>query len=137
MYRTGCGVYYVNPAIINLNQQTCVGTGRATEGLGSTPFAGQVFFNNGPGQTGTLERAFINGPWYVNWDFGMIKNVQLTETTKLQFRVEAFNVLNHTNFSVTTQSGAGSIFDVNSTTFGRIGGTFSPRIVQLVGRFEF
>jgi hypothetical protein len=137
IYRTNCGVYYINPSIINLNQQTCTGTGRATEGLGSTPFAGQVFFNNGPGQTGTLERAFINGPLYLNWDFGMIKNVQLTETSRLQFRVEAFNVLNRTNFAVTTQAGAGSIFDVNSTLFGRIGGTFAPRIVQLVGRFEF
>lgn len=137
LYRTNCGVYYINPSIINLNQQTCTGTGRATEGLGSTPFAGQVFFNNGPGQTGTLERAFINGPLYLNWDFGMIKNVQLTETSRLQFRVEAFNVLNRTNFFVGTQSGTNSIFDVNSTTFGRIGGTFSPRVVQLVGRFEF
>ncbi|HEX4951177.1 MAG TPA: TonB-dependent receptor [Blastocatellia bacterium] len=137
IFKTNCGVYYINPSVINLNQQTCTGTGRATEGLGSTPFAGQVFFNNGPGQTGTLERAFINGPLYVNWDFGMIKNVQVTETSRLQFRVEAFNVLNRANFAVTTQSGANSIFDVNSTTFGRISGTFAPRIVQLVGRFEF
>ncbi len=137
IYKTRCGVYYINPSIINLNQQTCTGTGRATEGLGSTPFAGQVFFNNGPGQTGTLERAFINGPLYVNWDFGMIKNVQVTETSRLQFRVEAFNVLNRANFLVTGQSGANGIFEVNSTVFGRVGGTFAPRIVQLVGRFEF
>jgi hypothetical protein len=137
IFKTNCGVYYINPSVVNLNQQTCTGTGRATEGLGTTPFQGQVFFNNGPGQTGTLERAFINGPLYFNWDFGMIKNVQVTETTRLQFRVEAFNVLNRTNFFVGTQSGTNSIFDVNSTTFGRIGGTFAPRIVQLVGRFEF
>jgi hypothetical protein len=139
IYKTNCGVYYINPSVINLNQQTCTGTGRATEGLGATPFAGQVFFNNGPGQTGTLERAFINGPLYVNWDFGMIKNVQVTETSRLQFRVEAFNLLNRANFSIagTGQSGANGIFEVNSSTFGRLSGTFAPRIVQLVGRFEF
>lgn len=137
IHKTNCGVYYINPSVINLNQQTCTGTGRATEGLGSTPFNGQVFFNNGPGQTGTLERAFINGPLYFNWDAGLVKNVQLRETMKLQLRAEAFNVLNRTNFFVGTQFGAGSLFDINSATFGRIGGTFSPRILQLVGRLEF
>ncbi len=139
VYKTNCGVYYINPSVINLNQQTCTGTGRAAEGLGSTPFTGQVFFNNGPGQTGTLERAFVNGPLYVNWDAGFIKNIQITEGTRLQMRVEAFNVLNRANFSLTgaAQSGAGALFDINSSTFGRLGSTFSPRIVQLVGRIEF
>ncbi len=139
IYKTPCGVYYINPSVINLNQQTCAGTGRAAEGLGSTPFAGQAFFNNGPGQTGTLERAFVNGPLYLNWDASIIKNIQVTETTRLQLRVEAFNVLNRANFSLTgaSQAGAGALFDINSTTFGRFGGTFSPRIVQLAGRFEF
>ena len=139
IYRTSCGVFYINPSVINLNQQTCQGTGRGAEGLGSTPFAGQIFFNNGPGQTGTLERAFVNGPRFVGWDASVIKNVQLTETSRLQLRLEAFNVLNRTNFGVTgaQQSGAGGIYDINSVNFGRVTTTFAPRIVQLVGRLEF
>ena len=139
IYKTPCGVYYINPSVINLNQTTCAGTGRAAEGLGSTPFTGQAFFNNGPGQTGTLERAFVNGPLYLNWDASIIKNIQMTETTRLQLRVEAFNVINRANLSLTgaAQAGTGALFDINSATFGRFSGTFSPRIVQLVGRFEF
>ncbi len=139
IYRTPCGVFYINPSVVNLNQQTCQGTGRGAEGLGSTPFAGQVFFNNGPGQTGTLERAFVNGPRFVGWDASIIKNVQLTESSRLQLRLEAFNVLNRTNFGVTgaQQSGAGGIYDINSVSFGRLSTTFAPRIVQLVGRLEF
>jgi len=137
VFRTPCGVYFINPSVINLNQQTC--QGRAAEGFGSTPFNGQVFFNNGPGQTGTLERAFVNGPVTVGWDASIIKNIRMTETSRLQLRVEAFNLLNRANFGVSgaQQFGAGGIFDINSANFGRLTGTFSPRIVQLVGRFEF
>jgi Carboxypeptidase regulatory-like domain len=139
IYRTPCGVFFINPAVINRNLQTCQGTGRGAEGLGSTPFAGQVFFNNGPGQTGALERAFVNGPAFVGWDASIIKNIQLTETSRLQLRVEAFNLLNRTNFGVTgaQQSGAGGIYDINSANFGRLTTTFAPRILQLAGRFEF
>ncbi len=139
VFRTPCGVYYINPSVININTQTCQGTGRAAEGLGSAPFAGQVFFNNGPGQTGTLERAFVNGPVFVNWDASLIKNVQVNESSRLQLRVEAFNVFNRANFGVTgaQQAGAGGIFDINSINFGRLTATTAPRIVQLVGRFEF
>ncbi|MGH9767414.1 MAG: hypothetical protein ACREAB_08270 [Blastocatellia bacterium] len=139
VFRTPCGVFFINPSVVNINPQTCQGTGRAAEGLGSTPFNGQVFFNNGPGQTGTLERAFVNGPLTVNWDASIIKNVQMSETSRLQLRVEAFNLLNRANFGVSgaQQFGAGGLFDINSSNFGRLTGTFAPRIVQLVGRFEF
>ena len=139
VFRTPCGVFFINPSVINFNTQTCQGTGRATEGLGSTPFNGQVFFNTGPGETGTLERAFVNGPFTVGWDASIIKSIQMTETSRLQLRVEAFNLLNRANFGVSgaQQFGAGGIFDINSSNFGRLTGTFAPRIVQLVGRFEF
>ncbi len=139
VFRTPCGVFFINPSVINLNSQTCQGTGRATEGLGSTPFAGQVFFNSGPGETGMLERAFVNGPVAVGWNASIIKNIQMSETSRLQLRVETFNLLNRANFGVSAaqQFGAGGIFDINSTNFGRLTGTFTPRIVQLVGRFEF
>ena len=139
VYRTPCGVFFINPSVININPQTCQGTGRASEGLDTTQFNGQVFFNNGPGQTGTLERAFVNGPLTVNWDASIIKNIQMSETRRLQLRVEAFNLLNHANFGVNSlqQFGVGSVFDINSSSFGRLTTAFSPRIVQLVGRFEF
>jgi hypothetical protein len=139
VFRTPCGVYFINPSVININTTTCVGTGRAAEGFGSTPFAGQVFFNNAPGQTGSLERAFINGPLYAQLDASLIKNIQLTERVRFQIRAEMFNVLNRANFAVgfTQAPTQFTIFNINSTNFGKFTETFDPRIIQFAGRLEF
>jgi Carboxypeptidase regulatory-like domain len=118
------GIYYINPAVINT-------TGRAAEGFGTTPFTGQVFFNNSPGQVSGLERAFINGPRFVNLDATLAKNFRIKEDIKFQLRLEAFNAFNHTNFF------SGQLQSINSATFGRVTQTFSPRIVQIGGRIDF
>lgn len=143
IFRTPCGVYYINPAVININQQALaagqcnnLGSGRAANGFGQPTFPGEVFFDNGPGQDGNLPRAFINGPTYFDWDLGFIKNIRLTEKTRLQLRAEAFNVLNRVNFGVTSTQQLG-IFNINSTNFGRLTADFSPRILQFAARFEF
>ena len=118
------GIYFINPAVINT-------TGRGAEGFGTTPFNGQVFFNNAPGQTSGLERAFINGPWFFNIDATLAKNFRIKENVRFQLRLEAFNALNRTNFFF----GQGQ--NINSATFGRITSAFAPRIVQIGGRFDF
>lgn len=133
IFRTPNGVFFIDPSVIN------PATGRAAEGIGTTPFSGQVFFNVPPGTTGTLERNFLNGPWFVNWDAGLIKNFQISESTRFQIRAEAFNVLNRPNFFIgnVAFTPAGTSFNINSTNFGRVNTTFDPRIIQFVGRFEF
>ena len=118
------GIYYINPSIIN-------STGRAAEGFGTTAFSGQGFFNNLPGQTSGLERAFLDGPWYFNIDATLAKSFRITESVRFQLRLEAFNALNKTNLF------AGQLQNINSTTFGRITSAFSPRIVQIGGRIDF
>lgn len=118
------GIYYINPSVINT-------TGRAAEGFGTTPFTGQSFFNNAPGQTSGLERAFLNGPWFTNVDATLAKSFRIKENVRFQLRLEAFNVFNHTNFFF----GQGQ--NINSTTFGRVTSAFSPRIIQIGGRFDF
>ena len=99
--------------------------------------AGQSFFNNGPGQTSGLERAFINGPLFFNWDASVIKNVRITESTRVQLRAEAFNVLNRANFFA---SQFGNL-NINSSNFGRVSSTFTSsgaqRVLQFAARFEF
>jgi len=49
-----------------------------------------TFGNSGPGQCA--------GPPVENVDFAIVKNWKATERTKLQFRVEMFNVFNHPQF---------------------------------------
>jgi hypothetical protein len=75
----------------------------------------------------------LNGPIYINWDAGLLKNISITENTRLQLRAEVFNVLNRANFF------SGNL-DVGSTSFGRLtssGNAYAPRIVQFGARFEF
>lgn len=126
-------IYFIDPSVIGPNGSA---TNSNLEATAASNFTGQVFFRNQPGQTGNLPRNFFNGPRYINWDAGIIKNIAFSEKLRLQLRAEAFNVLNHTNFFITENSG---IFDVESTTFGQVAptSTFSPRIMQFAVRFEF
>lgn len=125
-------VYFINPDVIAPNGSA---TGGNTEAFPTT-FAGQVFFRNQPGQSSGLQRHFINGPWYFNWDAGLIKNIAFNERLRLQLRAEAFNVLNRTNFFIAENS---NIFNISSTSFGQISpnSTYDPRIIQFAARFEF
>ena len=42
----------------------------------------------------------LRGPGFVNLDFAALKNFNLTEKYKLQFRAESFDPLNHANFDL-------------------------------------
>jgi hypothetical protein len=149
VFKTKCGVFFINPSALNINQTALAAgncssvtggsfTGRGSEGFGQPTFPGQVFFSVAPGQTGNMERAFLNGPAFLNWDASVIKNIRLTETTRLQLRAEGFNILNRSNFFFTQLGGNANI---SSTNFGRINSTFTTsgaqRVVQFAARFEF
>jgi hypothetical protein len=141
VFRTPCGIYLINPSVLNINQAnlaagncSALGSGRAAEGFGSTPFPGQVFFNVAPGELGNLERFFINGPTYFNVDASLIKNIAITERVRFQIRGEVFNLLNRANFGVTAGQ---QLQNINAANFGRVTATFAPRVVQFAGRLEF
>jgi outer membrane receptor protein involved in Fe transport len=53
---------------------------------------------------GDLGRDQIYGPGFVNFDFSVTKNFQLRERLMLQFRAEFFNIFNHPNFALPTNS---------------------------------
>ncbi|MDT5270571.1 MAG: hypothetical protein QOH49_2757 [Acidobacteriota bacterium] len=152
-FRTPNGVFVINPSVlfatatnsatgvtmsgVDLTQPLPAGfvltSVRGANPVGTTPFSAQVFFPNAPGSTGNLTRNFLNGPIYVNWDAGLLKNINITENTRLQLRGEVFNVLNRANFFTAD-------LDIGSTSFGRLtssGNAYSPRIVQFGARFEF
>lgn len=67
---------------------------------------------------GSLGRNVIIGPRFNNTDFSLTKNTKLTETTRIQFRAEMFDVFNHTNFGQ-----PGRVAQPGSTTFGIISNT--------------
>lgn len=87
----------------------------------SAPAAG-YFGNAAPGS--------IRGPGLVDFDMALYKDFQTTETTKIQFRAEFFNVFNHTNFSAVQTS-------LGAANFGHVTSAADPRIIEGVLRFEF
>lgn len=52
------------------------------------------------GTVGNVRRDSLTGPGYADWDLSLLKSTQLTERTRLQFRAEFFNILNHTNLQL-------------------------------------
>jgi hypothetical protein len=61
----------------------------------------------------------VIGPGFNNVDFSVLKNTNITESVRVQFRTEIFDLFNHTNFG---QPGG----VVGSTNFGRITNTRFP-----------
>ncbi len=129
-------VYFIDPSVIGPSGSATNGN---VEGTPDARFPGQVFFRVQPGQTGTLPRAFLNGPWYYNVDAGLIKNIRFGERYRVQLRAEAFNVLNQTNWFIGENTSTFDVDDASGNTFGQIpiGNTYSPRIMQFAVRFEF
>lgn len=107
--------------------------------LNSNPRNGQPYFNtaafaeNALGEPGTAKRRFFYGPGMNNFDMALLKNVQLTESKSLQFRIEGFNVFNHAQF-FGPQAVDGNI---DSSTFGDVISAAAPRLVQVGAKFFF
>ncbi len=125
VFEANGNIYWINPSILGP-------TGAPSAGFGQTPFAGQVFFNNEPGATGTLPRTLINGPRVFNIDAALLKNFAISEQMRLQLRMEAFNILNNVNFNNITQNTS-----INATNFGQITTSTAARTLQFAARFEF
>ena len=79
---------------------------------------------------GGLPRNFMRGPGRTNVDLALAKTFTIRERLHLEFRCDAFNVFNHTQF-VNPDLG------INSATFGQISDTYDPRIVQLALHLRF
>jgi hypothetical protein len=107
--------------------------------LNKNPRNGKPYFNtaqfseNALGTPGSAKRRFFYGPGMDNFDMALLKNVRLTESKSLQFRLEAFNAFNHAQF-FGPQAVDGNIA---SSTFGQVISASSPRLVQLGLKFFF
>jgi hypothetical protein len=60
------------------------------------------------GDIGDEPTGYCHGPGYVNDDFSLNKAWKVTERVSLEFRMDAFNFFNHSNFTAGTQGGAGN-----------------------------
>jgi hypothetical protein len=75
------------------------------------------------GKFGNEGRNAIRGPGIANVDLSLFKTFPITESLRVQFRAECFNVANHANFGLPEN-------DIASPNFGRILEAGSPRLIQ-------
>jgi hypothetical protein len=113
------------------------------------PPAFSVPLNTGPGTGfGNIVKDTLRGPRFTVWNAGVVRVFPVFRETKLEFRADYFDVLNHTilnNPSVST--GSASSF-ASSTSFGTIGsedsassngagGAAGPRVGQFSLKYNF
>ncbi len=79
---------------------------------------------------GTLGNNAIVGPGLVNADLSIGKGFKVAERSRIQFRAEMLDALNHTNFT-------GVDGEITSARFGVLTGTAGARRIQLSLRLTF
>jgi hypothetical protein len=100
---------------------------------GNNYFDTTAFAMNALGTPGNAKRRFFYGPGADNYDMAVAKQLPLTESKSLLFRVEAFNVFNHTQFNGPSAVDG----DIGSSTFGNAISAAAPRILQGALKFNF
>ena len=71
----------------------------------ANPNSNAFLTNPLPGTVGSLQLTPLSGPGRFNLDMSFIKRIRIKEDMNVEFRAEAFNVLNKTNFNIAqTQS---------------------------------
>jgi hypothetical protein len=100
---------------------------------GNNYFDSTAFSMNALGSPGSAKRRFFHGPGADNYDMAVGKSLPIMESKSLLFRVEAFNVFNHTQFN-----GPSSVDgNIGSSTFGNAISASAPRIMQAALKFNF
>ncbi len=113
---------------------------------------------------GNSGRNILNNPWRTNFDMALLKHIAVTESKYFEFRAEAFNIFNHTEWSwlggdagsasdnanssgITgansigcyggSNNSAGDLSCTTTTGFLRPGSAHNARILQLALKFFF
>jgi hypothetical protein len=90
---------------------------------------------------GNVGRNTISGPSFFQTDLGLHKSFPIwKESTKLEFRMEAFNLFNHTNFTAPDSNASNIRFDANNNytgTYGKITSAFPARQIQFALKLIF
>jgi hypothetical protein len=95
--------------------------------------SGLIRYNVVTSGYGTAPRNVLRGPGRTNLDVSLAKTTPLyRERITLELRVDAFNVLNHTEFNNLDNNAQ----DIGST-FGQVTGAYDPRILQLGAHLRF
>jgi len=83
------------------------------------------------GSFGNASRTICCGPGLDNWDISVQKNTPVNDNMHLEFRVDFFNLANHTKF----YNPDGNITD--GEDFGRVTRAADPRLIQMALKLYF
>jgi hypothetical protein len=94
---------------------------------------------------GDSGRNSLRNPSRTNFDMGLFKHFKIKESIGTEFRAEAFNIFNHTEWgyfgggagSAASNSGAPSSNTLGNDNFMQIGSAHNPRILQLALKVTF
>jgi hypothetical protein len=86
---------------------------------------------------GNAGRNVLSFPHRTNFDMGLFKTFAVHEAMHFEFRAEAFNVFNHTQFSQLDNSACYGADNCSASTFLTATAAHNPRILQLAGKFVF
>jgi hypothetical protein len=100
---------------------------------GRSYFNAALFTENALGTPGNASRRYFHGPGMENFDMALLKNLRLTESKSLQFRLEGFNVFNHAQFFGPRAVDG----NISSANFGQVVSAAAPRLVQAGVKFIF
>jgi hypothetical protein len=96
-----------------------------------------AFLRPALGDRGTAGSVVARGPGVNNWNMSLFKNVRIDHAT-VQFRAEAYNVFNHTQFSaVNTEPRFDAQGNQVNLSFGQVTAARDPRILQFALRVSF
>jgi outer membrane receptor protein involved in Fe transport len=79
---------------------------------------------------GNSGRSILDGPRSIVFNLALYRNFAVRERSKLQFRWEAFNAFNHTNFNLPVDA-------MNATNVGTITAAGAPRQMQVALKCSF
>lgn len=94
-------------------------------------------FADAIGHFGNASNGILLAPGIELWDLSAIKNFQISERVRLQFRGEFFNAFNHTNFGAPALNGGGIVTRTDNSSFGQVTAAHDPREVQIGGKLTF
>jgi hypothetical protein len=135
-----------NPFNVVLPQSTITGVATVrpnitapviTTGSISGWFANPAVFVNQGNAFGNLGRNALIGPGFEDIDLAIIKNTRIKERMNVQFRADAFDLLNHPNFGQPGGVLGTSNFGVITGTRFPTGDSGSSRQLQLALKLQF
>ena len=119
---------------VNLDRPNVVGDWHVANPSPTLWFNPLAFVANGPGQFGNSGRGVVKGPGLFAMDMGLMRFVPVWERLRMEFRAEAFNILNHANFAT---SSSGMHMALTDAHMGQITQAADPRILQFALKFIF